>query len=392
MRIAFLCEYPSLNGGERSLLSTLPGLRVGGVDPMVLAPASGELARALAREGIRHLPCTCFDPLTRVRRRGEEARDEVRRALVGAGADLVHANSLSMARLAGPVAADLGLPSLGHLRDILRLSRAAVDDLCRNDRLLAVSRATRAWHVAQGLPEGKVRVVHNGIDTDVLRPAPHTGHLHAELGIDEQCPILLSVGQLGLRKGLDVLLEACSAIFEDVADVHLALVGERSSDKEEAVHHEAELLRRARLPGLRGRCHFLGRREDVARLLLEATLLVHAARQEPLGRVLLEAGAAGLAVVATRVGGTPEIFPPGSGTASLVDKDDPRALAAAVTRLLRDPGQRVVMSRRARARIEVEFGVERCVKDLLRHYEEVLSGGGRSRDRNGSPGTIAKER
>ena len=108
------------------------------------------------------------------------------------------------------------------------------------------------------------------------------------------------------------------------------IVGQRYSQKQEALEYERQVHAAADSGPLRGRVHFLGVRNDVDRLLNEFTLLAHPARQEPLGRVLLEAAAAGVPVVATDVGGTREIFPAETASACLVPPDDPAALAAAI--------------------------------------------------------------
>src|SRR5208283_1505697 len=103
---------------------------------------------------------------------------------------LLHANSLAMGRLSGPVAAELSLPSLSHLRDIVSLSRQAVADLNCHARLLAVSAATRQFHVAQGLDAAKTCVLYNGIDLERFRPRAATGFLHRQLGLAGDVPLL----------------------------------------------------------------------------------------------------------------------------------------------------------------------------------------------------------
>jgi glycosyltransferase involved in cell wall biosynthesis len=110
-------------------------------------------------------------------------------------------------------------------------------------------------------------------------------------------------------------------------------------------------------------------------LLNEFTLLVHPARQEPLGRVLLEAAAAGLPVVATDVGGTREIFPPETGTACLVPTDDSAALAAAIGGLLKAADRRAAIGRSARLRAEQTFDANRAAEGLARHYRELIASG-----------------
>ncbi len=150
------------------------------------------------------------------------------------------------------------------------------------------------------------------------------------------------------------------------------IAGERFSTKAETQCFEVQLRNLASGP-FAGRLFFLGERKDVHRLLPELTLLVHPARQEPLGRVLLEAGAAGRAIVATDVGGTPEIFPAESDSAVLVPPDDPACMARAIDDLLRDPARRMRLGANARKRIESHFTAELATVGLLSHYEQVLN-------------------
>jgi glycosyltransferase involved in cell wall biosynthesis len=108
-------------------------------------------------------------------------------------------------------------------------------------------------------------------------------------------------------------------------------------------------------------------------VLKELTLLVHPARQEPLGRVLLEAAATGLPIVATDVGGTQEIFPLGTNSARLIEPDDAVSLADAVIELLSDERERAKMGAAARDRAEAAFGLERATRGLIEQYRQVLA-------------------
>ena len=116
----------------------------------------------------------------------------------------------------------------------------------------------------------------------------------------------------------------------------------------------------------------VGTCNDVAWLLGEMALLVHPARQEPLSRVLLEAAASGLPVIATDVGGTREIFPPGSHAARLIPPDDPPALAAAVEQLAGDAASRARLGTAARRRAEDAFDARTAGAALIEHYRAVL--------------------
>jgi len=369
-KVLVCCEFASLNGGEYSMLATLPVLQRAGFRITVAAPEQGPLIDVLGSMGIEHLPL----PFERWRREGysqDKRREELAGRLRYFGPDLVHANSLSMSRLLGPIALQLRLPSLGHLRDILRLSRKAIDDINCNTRLLTVSEATRTWHIAQGLDESRTFTAHNGVDLDRFTPANRNTDLRLELGISGDTFLIGSIGQVGMRKGLDVACKAIASVSEN-ADVCWTIIGKRHSQKDEAVEYERQLHLLASQQPLGGRCHFLGCRDDLPGVLPSLDLLVHAARQEPLGRVLLEGAASGIAIVATDVGGTREIFPASSEAAIVVPADNAPSLSAAISRIMGDSELRNQLGRAARQRAEEAFGIQEAALRLANHYQIVL--------------------
>lgn len=370
-RLLILCEYPTLLGGERSMLATLPTIAAAGFDIAVAAPAVGSLATTLKECGVAHIPWQTHDKsgerLSLDRLRG--GLDDV---LQRSRPDLLHANSLSAARIAGPVADERGVRSLGHLRDIIKMSRQAIYDLNQHTRLVAVSHATRDYHATQGLDAAKCVVLHNGVDLGEFQPRTPSGYLHRELNLPAAARLIAVIGQLGLRKGTEIALAAAARIAESKPDVHWLLVGERTSNKAESLDFEAQLHASAAESPLAGRVHFLGGRPGVPQLLNECMLLVHAARQEPLGRVLLEAAACGLAVVATDVGGTREIFPPESNAGLLVRPDNPEELADAVLALLVDDDRRYAIGAAARRRAEQAFDIRIAAARLTDLYRSIL--------------------
>ncbi len=370
-RVLILCEFPTLLGGERSMLATLEAVAAAGIEAHLAGPSTGPLADVLRARGVPHVAWDVRD-VGDDRRPLEALRERLHEVLRHVRPDLLHANSLSMARLSGPVAEERYLKSVGHLRDIVRLSRQAVEDLNCHDRILAVSRATRDFHIGQGVAAQRIRVVHNGVDLESLRPRPATGYLHQELHLPRSAHFMATIGQLGLRKATDVVLAAALQVAHERQDVHWLVIGERTSDKEESREFERLLHTIAEEEPLAGRVHFLGTRDDVPLVMNEASLLVHAARQEPLGRVLLEAAASGLPVVATDAGGTREIFPSEEDGAVLVPVDDRHALADAVLAVLADVKRRQSLARGGRRRAEAEFDVTQTAPRLIEHYQELL--------------------
>ena len=337
----------------------------------VACPTTGPLAQALNDHDVARFP---WD--------GRHGRDDSlsarRQELAGIvdryQPELLHANSLSMGRLAGPVAAEQRRIGVAHLRDILKLSQRAVDDLNRNRQLIAVSHATRRHHIAQGIDGQKIVVLYNGVDGQQFEPRPRTQYLHRQLKLSARARLVVSIGQIGLRKGLDVAARAFAAIAASHPSVHWLIVGERHSNKPESLQFESDLRARANQAPLSGRVHFLGSREDVPKLLNECELLIHAAHQEPLGRVLLEAAASGVPVVATEVGGTAEIFPSRHDGAILVSRGNVAALAAAASSILSDSEMRATLARAARQRAVQHFDAEDAGHRQVAIYRKLLKG------------------
>jgi glycosyltransferase involved in cell wall biosynthesis len=378
-RLLIVCEYPTLLGGERSMLATLPAVIAAGFDAQVAAPVlaanapvPGPLAEALYQCRITQLPWVTHDAVGK-RLPLDQLRAKLSQIVRESRPDLVHANSLSASRIAGPVTAALDVRSIGHLRDIVNVSQQVIDDLNGHNRLLAVSNATRDHHVAQGLDASKCRVIHNGVDLTAFQPRPLTGYLHQQLRLPPEARLIATIGQVGIRKGTDVVIGAARHVVQADSSVHWLVVGERTSNKSESRTFESELRTAAMNPPLVGRVHLLGTRNDVSRMMPECAMLVHAARQEPLGRVLLEAAACGLPVVATDVGGTRQIFPTEQDGAVLVPVDDAAAMAAAIFSLLSNEERLRNLGAAGRRRAELAFDIRQTAPLLVKHYQEVLS-------------------
>ncbi len=369
LRVAVVFEYASLNGGEHSWLSMLPQVQQAGIQPTACVGATGDLTAALEAQSVewRRFAMTDGDqrlPLSGIRENLSKVLDELQ-------PDVVHCNSLSTSRIGGPVCQSLGWRTLGHLRDMINVSQQAMRDIGCCDRLLAVSQATADWHIRSGLPAERVFVQYNGVNLQTFSPGPPKCDLRRELRLADDATLLLTIGQLGPRKGTDLVLASAQQLAKTFPQVHWVIVGERHSRKSESVEFEADLRRRAAGPDLRGRVHFLGRRTDVPDLMRSADLLIHAARQEPLGRVLIEAAASGLPIVATRVGGTGEILT--HHDAFVVTPNSVEAITRSVVSLLSDPSRRGALSKAGRRQMEQRFDVVKRGRELADHYK-ILSG------------------
>ncbi|MGE3315809.1 MAG: glycosyltransferase family 4 protein [Planctomycetaceae bacterium] len=369
-RVAIVFEYATLNGGERSMLAALDELKDSPFEFVAVAPDEDPLAESLHLRGLRHVPFCCRDANgTRIPR--ELLLPKLLTTLRSLGPAIVHANSLSMGRLIGAISDELDVPTVSHLRDILKLSAATIAELNQNTLLLAVSQATRDFHVAQGLDAERTRVVYNGVDCGLFRPEPKVPGVRRTMQIPDDAFIALTVGQIGPRKGLDILLDAALRVQAERPDVYFVLVGTRNSSKEESVNFERALFMRIGAEHLADRIRVMGDVPDVERLMRNSDLLVHAARQEPLGRVLLEAAACGLPIVATDVGGTSEILDDGL-SARLVPAGDATSLANAIIEMRDNPQQRVSFGKAARHRAVEKFSISEAAWNLESVWREFL--------------------
>lgn len=360
--VVYLCEYGTIYGGENSMLSGLQAMQRRGFDVAVACPTESQLAEQLAKLDVSHLTFTWTDHEGR-RNPLEQLREQLTAATATWKADIVHANSLSVSRILGPVQRPEGTWFVGHLRDIIKLNRRVVSDISSLDEIYCVSDATRSFHLKQGLTDAKSLVLHNGIDLTEFAPPGSR---------EERLPLqLVYIGQLVMRKGIDVLLEGFRLAVDAGADITLDLYGECHSTKDEARQYLTDAERLVDGWQLNDRVRFRGRTERTRQVLQEADILVHAARQEPWGRVLLEAGACGLPIIATDVGGTRQMYP--HGEASLVPVDDSQAFADAIGKLCRSHELRQSMGRNARQRIE-QFDINDYADKLADRYRKVLRG------------------
>lgn len=209
----------------------------------------------------------------------------------------------------------------------------------RPDAIVAVSRdaATRAVE-REGFPAERVQLIHNGIDTAPI--TPRTGRWGRRL---------VTVARLEPVKALDVLLRAVAMLRGTEREVTLTVVGDGSARPAlEALAHQLDLA---------AVVAFSGWRADVAHELRAADLFVMSSRSEGLSLTLLEAMAVGLPVVATAVGGNPEVVAHDK-TGLLVPPGDPAALADAIAAVLDQPDRAAALGAAGRERVLAHFSLD----------------------------------
>lgn len=231
------------------------------------------------------------------------------------------------------------------------------------DRIVTVCDAFVPRLVARGVQPNRVRVVHNAVAPAHAVPEPVRSKLRAELNIRFDEKVILAIGRLSREKAQRYLIEALAHLPQTEGPRKLILVG---------IGPDMDALRRLTgALGLTDKVVFAGFREDVASFYSLADVFVLPSLSEGSSNVLLEAMANGTPVIATRVGGNPEIALH-EETALLVQPGNPTALAAAITRLLRDRAFALRLARAGQLRATMEFSPDRYRQRLWSVYEETL--------------------
>lgn len=339
---------------------------------VILAPKDGPLLEAAA---VLNIPAEEFrsrDP-DGTRLSPQILADHLNREALRLSLDLIHANSLTMGRHLGAAAAMVSIPTTSHVRDIMSLSKATIRDLNQHRRLIAVSDATRDFHIEQGIDPKKIQRVYNGVDCKKFQPRKSSGELKRQLQLSTDATLIATIGQICLRKSQTDLAEAAVLLKKKHPDTNYLIVGERHSTKRESIEFDAQISDVFNAAGISSRLHRLGYVETMPDLLNQVEILVHPARQEPLGRVLLEAAASGVAMVATSVGGTAEILED-QKSALLVEPKSPAALANAMSQLLMSRELRFELGIAAREAVVQKFALADRAEELADAWKQTLSG------------------
>ena len=211
--------------------------------------------------------------------------------------------------------------------------------------------ARQAFEKTIGKPRSIARVVHNGVSADEFQSVTAAA----------ESSDLVTIGELRHIKGIDVLIEAIALLASNGRNLTATIVGEGPDGQ--------SLRELTAQRGLSGSIRFVGYQPARAAFSLGRVLIV-ASRAESLPYIVLEAAAAGVPMIATQVGGIPEIF---NGTQPLLLPGDPSALAQAITTALDDMPQTRAAAERVRERVRSQFAQDVMVDGVLAAYGEAIA-------------------
>ncbi|MCZ2808670.1 MAG: glycosyltransferase family 4 protein [Candidatus Bathyarchaeota archaeon] len=238
----------------------------------------------------------------------------------------------------------------------------------RSDALIAVSKyTTEELTGLYGINEEKIHVIYNGVDVQKFKPKTNRAELRREFGLEEDKKIVLFVGRLYHRKGLEILLRSIPPVLQEFSDVKFAISGTGFKKKEESLRNLAKELE------IEDYVTFLGYVPDqkLPDLYAASDIFVLPAIYENFPFAILEAQATGLPVISTKVGGIPE-FLVDNENGFLIDPGDSAQLTQRVLTLLQDPKLSKEMGRRGRSLIEEKFSWRLITGQVIDLYHKIL--------------------
>jgi sugar transferase (PEP-CTERM/EpsH1 system associated) len=297
----------------------------------------------------------------------------MRKALRELRPDVVHTHQLATLLYGGAAARSLGVPVVVHTehgreqyatRLKTRLLGRTAGRFCDRFYCLTGDMA-RAVRTARIVPDSNLRVIHNGIDIAKFQGAANdTPAVRRSLSIPPDATVIGTVGRLSEVKRQDVLIRAFARVRQTVHAAHLVLVGDGP------LLHELQSL--AASLGVADAVHFAGYQPHSGPFLRAMDVFALTSRSEGMPQAVLEACVTGLPVVASRVGGLPEVIED-DVTGLMFTPGDDAALSALLCGLLAAPARRQAMGAAARARVEARFSVARMAGDYHRDFVQLLA-------------------
>jgi len=370
IRVVELLATGSSGGAQEHLYNIVTRIDRTRYDVSVLSLSGGPGVRRLERTGVS---VCVLDEMT-----DEEAIAAVAAHLAAVDADVVH-NHMYRAEVVGTQAA-WALASSGRRRPFVvgtvhssRIRSDADRDLLRRltprmDHLIAVSRAIVRKLEDEGRVGAPISLIYNGVDLARYSEQAACPTLLTEYDIPAGAPIVGVVARLEPEKGHPTLLEAWPAVLAAVRDAHLLVVGEGS--QRDLLEAQATSL--GLLDGRSSSITFTGRRDDVPAVTAALDVAVLPSYREAQGLSILEAMALSRPVVASAVGGIPEMIDDGR-TGLLVAPRDPGALAGAITRLLQNADDAARIGRAGHDLVHERFCVEQMVRAVETIYDDAVA-------------------
>jgi glycosyltransferase involved in cell wall biosynthesis len=362
-----------VGGLERIIVDLVrEGQRLGQRVSVLCIERPGPLAAQVEALGARVL-CTGKRPGLRF-----NAGGIIEPALKELHPDVLHTHQVGALFYAGPAARAMGVPLVVHTEHINPFRKTQAGYV-RRQRMAwlwwwAAKYARRFFCVSEDIaeelaarrivPRGKLEVILNGINTEPFREPFDKNGLRQSIGIPADAPVIGTVGRLNEVKCQDLLLRAFARVRAEHSTARLLLVGDGPS---------RDSLRKLSLDlGIADTVHFAGYQSQPERFLAMMDVFALTSRLEGLPLAVLEAWAAGLPVIASAVGGVPDLVAH-DRTGLLFPSGEEDTLVELLKIFLRDPGRARRLGEAGRQEVLAKYDLQRMAGDYERHYRELLS-------------------
>ena len=377
-KILYINLTAKMSGAEFSLISLMTGLDKERFQPILLLPERGPLSDQADNFGIETII------LSSLIRFGEHFRFwkilkalravwKLKKIIRTKGISLVHCNTPRAAYIGGLAAKLCKIPSVTHIRDIGQspFEKTWPTRLIGflSDIMISVSWATKSYIIGLNpFLEKKIKVIYNGIDLDFIDKVSPTA-IHRKMDIPESAPLISAVGRIEPKKGFHILVHVAEILKKTFPSLRILIVGS-IFEKRDQVYLDSLLVEIAE-KGLSNNIIFTGFRTDVLEIMKACAMVVHPALcPDSLPRTIIEAAGLKKTIVASRVGGIPEIIQDGvSGI--LIESGNADALAEAVRTLLMQPDTARRLGVAAREKIVSCFTIEKHLARITAIYESL---------------------
>lgn len=375
LRILYPVIDGEITGGNIIALRIIEEDLRSGYGVVVNSPTEGKFTRLLKEKGLKvyHIDTRKTFRLDSAFRLAYVIKKE--------GINLIHSHTplpgTVLSRLSGWVA---GIPVINHTHNPEFINRNPLIGVFQSlliwvtgrifrARIIAVSGFVKTEIVKQGSPEDKVTVIYNGIALDNVDIKNSRLKIRAEFGLKENQPIITEVGRLGNDKGQHILIRAAPYVMEKFPDAVFMIVGE---DLWKNGEYRRELEEMSADLGVKEKIIFTGYRSDIMDLMNASDLFVlPSVFTEGLPVVILEAMLAGKAVIASAVGGSPEIVVDAK-TGTLVPPGDPDKLAEAIIYHLGNPEISRRLAENGYEFLKQRFTLTRMLDKTMGIYQELM--------------------
>ncbi|HUT31187.1 MAG TPA: glycosyltransferase family 4 protein [Sedimentisphaerales bacterium] len=292
------------------------------------------------------------------------------RIALNAKADIIHANSFKAAAASCPAALLTGRKLIMHARDLSR--RGFLFRFCTRHcaKIIAVSRAVKDNLAEQGTQADKVEVVYNGVDDSSAETVASDNTTPGSQHGDNDEFIFAQVGQLAPWKNHTLFLKAAACVAEALPDARFLLIGDDLFGRDST--YRTSLLAQIKDSGIPERVTLTGWQQNMQRVWPRIGCLVHTAEAEPFGRVIIEAMAHKVPVIAADAGGPREIIN-GAKTGILVAAGDIEALTEAMLHMARHRESAQELAEAGYRHVASNFTADKTAAQIGEIYEEVLA-------------------